>query len=393
MKELPKWILRFNKFDGLFLPQTKWLSSCILAFVCSCSTTNEIITLDLQVPPEVVLPDYATSVIVVNNALPQAITEETDYADPHIDSAIVATFSNALWYSVKHLSNVLGNAPVDSKNLSFTDKFIKKRYPFYKPEIENAIHIDLFDPVSYYRQALRKDNKWLAMYPLDDDVKKDFFDAGYDVIVSIDLLLFMIEDDAKEKYGAKFPRPLGRMLFSSALYANVYTVDDPESAINIMVADTVTLFPVTTEAVRVSDFLVTLQQGIMLVGEGAARKTARKLMPHWIEADREYYSSVRMVKAEKMLFEGNVEEAEKLWMKYFTETRKAIDKARIALNLSLALEMQDDISNAIWWAEKSKDLFHDCLTKNKTKQLQEDEQIAIRRINTLKYRLKQEKLW
>jgi hypothetical protein len=317
----------------------------------------DTISIEISAKPEVALSPDVHNVIVVNNALPQQITDDTHYSEPAIDSMFLVSFRDAVWMAVREMSSTLGDEQTDR-----------------------------FSDVSYYRQALRSDRKWLATVPLDSITFGDFFDAGFDAVVSVDMLIFRIEDLGKGGRNARFPRRLGKMTVAAALYASVYTAGKPDSAISLVLTDTIALVPNTIEKVRVSEFIEAMNYGLRLLTKSVARKAADKLLPQWIPTDRVYYSSLKMIDAEQLVLTGNWKEAETFWFNAYTNTDNTIQKARLALNISLACEMQDKMNSALFWAEKSAAIYRKAKLSER-KRLRREEEIANLLISSLKYRV------
>lgn len=87
----------------------------------------------------------------------------------------------------------------------------------------------------------------------------------------------------------------------------------------------------------------------------AAAKVADKMVPHWIQTDRIYYTggNVEMRDAAVYLREGDWEEAQKLWLSLYNRLKKGKAKSKAAFNIALSYEILNNIEEAELWLQKS----------------------------------------
>jgi len=108
-------------------------------------------------------------------------------------------------------------------------------------------------------------------------------------------------------------------------------------------------------------------------------KFGQRLTPEWYTARRFFYrtGNREMIKAAKMVDEGNWNEAVNPW-KSISESEKDIIAARASFNIALHYEMEDRLIPAIDWATKSYDRYKEDYTKQYLEILEQ------RKLNKLK---------
>lgn len=87
----------------------------------------------------------------------------------------------------------------------------------------------------------------------------------------------------------------------------------------------------------------------------AAAKITDKLVPHWSETNRVYYTGgcVEMRDAAVFLRDGEWEEAQNLWIGLYNRLKKGKTKSKAAFNIALSYEILNNLEEAEKWLEKS----------------------------------------
>ena len=305
---------------------------CILLSLVSCVSTQTMLV-DVEKPAEVTLPVKVQNVIIVDNAAPQplgygVIAPSRRYQD--IDSLYIKTLQTASWQ-------------VAMKAFDELD------------------HSKFFSNVSVYKKALRKDREWLSVVPVKDDIKNDFFEnEGFDMLISIDRLLFHSADEKNEP-------ELGKMEVSMTFSAYLRGEDEP---ITHTITDTLKAYPseisslygiptpmpeeINTELIR---------QAALIMGE----KLGMAFAPSWETVTRTYFVGNQ---TNYFISNGQWVQAKNAWTNEFNQEKKMVSQARLANNIAFASEMSGDFYGAEDWAIKSKALFQNASPTKNAKEIQ-----------------------
>jgi hypothetical protein len=347
----------------------KWITACILLSLTTCGSYIKVVQIDIQQPAKVTLPLSAQKVVVVNNAIPQRLTDETTYKDKSIDSAFIKTFNNAPWTAVNTISSILGKS-------------------------------NFFNEVSYYDIAVRKDNNWLGVIPLEKNVKENLFESeGFDVIVSIDRLLFHVIDRNKEIRSHKyFSKETSRLMFMVALNASIYLKDKEEPLTTTLMMDSLLFTPETADYFQYYyfnssfgsyEFKSVIEMVLMSLTGNVAERTASELTPTWETVGRFLYKNANMMTNDLWNFyQKKWTDVESSWKTTFENKTKPNEKAQMALNVALVLEMQNKLDEALLWVEKAKTYF----SEEKSSKFDKEKKYTNEYIISLKKRIEDDKI-
>lgn len=91
----------------------------------------------------------------------------------------------------------------------------------------------------------------------------------------------------------------------------------------------------------------------------AATKLEKKLVPYWEEQVRWYYTdgSTQMKYASAAAKKNEWDAALTIWNKLYEKEKSDVKKAKLASNIALALEMSDNIQEAVEWISIAEELF------------------------------------
>jgi len=281
--------------------------------------------IDVEKPAEVTLPVTAQNVIIVDNALPQPMGYGVSAPSgkyPDIDSLYIKTLHAASW-------QVIMKAFKDLDNSKF------------------------FSNVSVYRKALRKDDDWLYVVPVDEEIKNDFFEnENFDMLVSIDRLLFRstIEKNKPE---------LGRI--EASLTFSAYLRGENEPIIHT-ITDTIKAYLSVVEYLYGIQSIMPEEINMELIRQASSNlgeKIGKFFAPGWETVDRMYF--IKNIPDENRTFnfinKGKWLEAKNVWTSKFDREKKVVNKARLANNIAFASEMNGNFYEAEEWALKAKTLF------------------------------------
>jgi len=294
-----------------------------LLLFMSCASTISMLV-DVEKPALVTLPVKAQNVIIVNNAVPQPMGYGIDAPSgkyPEMDSLYIKILKTASW---RLAMDVFKNLD-DSK---------------------------FFSDVSLYKRSLREDNEWLSVVPVDEEIKRDFFEnENFDMLISIDRLLF---NSTFEKDKPELGKMEAILTFSIHLPGETepieHTITDTLKAYyagaDYNGAPSVNPVEINTEMIR---------QGSFMLGE----KVGMFFTPNWKTVERNYYISdlPDAIATSNYIDKGNWDEAKRVWTGEFGLEKKAVKRARLANNIALASEMKGEFEVAEEWAAKAKALF------------------------------------
>lgn len=329
------------------------LSTIFIGLFLSNCTSPKSIVVNLQMPPEIALPNTINSVIIVDNFIPQP----ADYGNTNIK------YDNKGKLILEELSvNTDSLAPI------FTESTYKK-----------LAGENYFSNVSIYNKAIREDLAYQDIKPIDSISAREICDiSNSDAIISLDKLDirtsqsegFVDFDLAKEK------------LISSVISANfsIYLQNGKLiSTPTISFCDTIYWSGLYQQDRLISDFdIPSREDALNESARYAGSKIARSLVPYWKSEPRLYYTESNQ--ALKLAEQEQWGEARKTWEADYKKETKNKKKARLATNIALAYELTDNLKEAIRWSNIAADLF------NKSIQTSVDSQNA-QRANNYKQRL------
>ncbi|MDR3339464.1 MAG: DUF6340 family protein [Candidatus Symbiothrix sp.] len=306
----------------------------ILCIVCLVTATScesiKRFAIEVQEPAAVTLPLSVRNVLVVNNTAPQ----NTQYGiEQNLDNKpvekIAIDLDSTVWFTIRSLSKAFAGS-------------------------------DFFDEVFFYNDSIRTDNRWLTINPLSEKLLNDLYDMNqYDAILSIDRLAFAISENVKSSIkGVGDPELLASvnikteavLNFSIYLYGNnephkMFSISEKDSlfASSILPDDSLLIFK------SLPEYLIHRTAAIL------GKRIAAYFIPSWESEERIIYSNhrARMKEARKYADTQNWAEAEFIWTNGYKSEKKNEEKGKLALNIALANEMQDDMETALSWAEKA----------------------------------------
>jgi len=290
----------------------------LLLFMSCASTVSMLV--DVEKPAAVTLPAKAQNIIILNNAVPQPVGYGINAPTgkyPEMDSIYVKTLKTAPWRVTMEAFRNLD----DSK---------------------------FFSDVSLYKKSLREDNEWLSVVPVDEEIKKDFFEnENFDMLISIDRLLF---NSTFEKDKPEVGKMEAILTFSIYLPGEAepieHTIMDTLKAYFYEGVPSINTVEISTEMIR---------QGSVMLGEQAGMF----FTPNWKTVERNYYirDISDAITTSNYINNGKWDEARRVWTGELGLEKKAVKQARLANNIALASEMKGEFEVAEEWAAKAKTLF------------------------------------
>jgi hypothetical protein len=311
--------------------------------------------IEIQEPAQITLPVAGRNVLVLNNTVlqPENNAIERMFDGKSVENYYPVDLDSAVWFVMEALSADISAA-------------------------------DFFDDVSIYKKPIRKDQEWLTIQPLPKEIQDEFYEEEeFDVLITIDRLLFRLKEDAKKLPGYNIEDPIlcdakinAVMAISCYLYGtqsqNTFSLSDSIS-IRSRYADTAFIFK------EVPDFLV------WSISDKLGKRVASKFIPKWKRVDRMFFTGPDARAKEASSYAGvqKWDLAESIWLSEFEKKNKVIDKVRLASNIALANEMQDKFESALKWAEKAEEYL-----KQTDSTKYQDERVFLKRyINELDQRI------
>ena len=275
-------------------------------------------------------PVKTQNVIVLNNAVPQPPNQSVFRKYRQEDySAHPVEFDTMSWVAAHKIADVLSES-------------------------------GFFENVEVYTQPIRKDNDFLARNNLSEDVVTDFLtDLDYDMIVSIDRLIFSIEESVQPVVrGSEKGIKNVNLMVQGLLSCGTYIKNSHAPLTSFNVADSLA-YGLYFEGDSIETFKSFPESMAEVLAGFLGEETANRFIPSWTETERVLYTSgsARMKEANSYANAENWDEATALWKSLLGQKNKAIDKAKLSSNLAVACEMKEKFPEALQWAEQSQTHF------------------------------------
>ena len=302
-----------------------------LIILCSCSPYRYI-NIETINPASITFPVNMRRVLIVNNALPQddVSFESTFRQQPK--SIAISTDSSAFDFC-STLGEVLTN--------------------FHG-----------FDDVRLLEGRLRKDLSPLSVTHLTrSEVELLCNEHETDVVISLDRLLYKIEEHPYNIYGFQMQEDV-HVDVSGVLCVYVPGRDNPMTTIAL--ADTF-IFEIWFDdySEGFMDVLFPNDQSNLLrvAAKYLANEARTHFIPYWNEDARWYYisSNARWKKATAYAASDKWDSALDIWKELYEQTTSWKQKARLCSNLALGMELTGDLVQALQYAKLSYQLMHDHL--------------------------------
>ncbi|GEM_PF-1694856 len=332
-------------------------------FLSSCSSVY-FFTIETQQPAPVTFPGGRPNIVIVNNALPQP------------DS--IGFFSHTFIPKSKgeNINSITPPKIIDLKDLKesndksiaydtiqtglrlspgFPDSLLQLGTQVFAKRINES---GFFSDVLLYDGNLRQDNEWLKTSPISGDVIRNICrEADAQAIISIDKLLFYYTQDLHPGYYNTMNVTFAGILTGTC---TVYLEERAGRLTSVPFKDTIADHLVYYEALdSLMYFRETPEYFLKELTLMSAEKIAEYFIPTWEQTDRILHTGLnaRMKDALAYSKKGLWKDALKIWMTLFESEKKAKNKAKLAGNIAVAWEMQDDLSSAMEWLIKSEELY------------------------------------
>ena len=326
-----------------------------LVFLASCRTSY-IVPIEIQKPGALTIPMKVEGLLVVNNAVSQpgnqVVTLTINKKEKKMNHQI--EMDTTLWDTVIRTANSISDA-------------------------------NFFNKTSLFQEITRdpNDGEWFSTIPITNEKRDSLYEeSGCNVILSIDRLFFSMTYNVSNSDGRNWGR--GESFLHTkcrgVLSASVYLKSRDRKLTSFNVKDSVLSINILEDTVLLFQEIPTLI--VRELARDLSKKLASHFIPDWELTERTLYtsSSSRMREADKYFNKKEWEDARIIWESLFYEKEKNTDtnKARMAMNIGTAYEMDDNLTMAVYWAQKAKNIYRDIeveLPKNEKQKA--DEYLAI----------------
>ncbi|NDW17725.1 hypothetical protein D0T53_02195 [Dysgonomonas sp. 216] len=307
----------------------------------SCATT-EFFNIEIQKPAQYPLPLDIKNVVIVDNT----ITQPAD---------------------IGH-KNIIGNSEesISVSSDSVSTVLIESLAQFLEEE-------KFFDKVTSLKSPLRQTGSFLHELQIDSSTVQQIAQTEEaDGIISLDKLIMQSEKKAA---------PLGDGLTQEKmkLYIEarfrIYSAKGLLISPSILYQDTLQWENTKYRDLKITDFNPELEeipyprkkvlyQGAIYIGS----EMVKMFTPYWENQTRWYYTngSTNMRQAAAKASGNRWDDAASVWENLFDKETKPIKKAKLASNIAVANEMQDNIESAFEWSLQAVDLYNSVDLKNKS---------------------------
>ena len=322
----------------------------MLLFLLTCSSCSSLYRfyIDVQEPASVTLPVSAQNVLILNNTVTQSeifgIEKTLTYNGQSVTSDFPLSLDYTAWSAIDGIAGALDES-------------------------------DFFNTIAVYREPIRSDSRWLPITYLSPEQQYDFYDTeNFDALLVVEQLFFTLKEDVRKvRSGPTDARQNafvvlhanGIITCSMYTYGNekpltTFQVSDSINVNSVFYADSTILFVVTPERV--------LKELSYILGN----KAAKRFVPTWKTVERTIFIKYnsRMQEATGYAANDRWADAELIWNAEYGTTTKPLNKAKIAINLAVANEMQDKLEQASEWVQKSKEYLEKVKTNKNDKEIE-----------------------
>jgi hypothetical protein len=299
----------------------------VLVVLLSACDSIRYVSIDTYKPAEIIFPGNVSTVLIVNNAVPQP--SDTGYE-----------------YSLFGVKQDTARASADSA-----------LFDACRSLGEAIMETDYFNDVLLLHEPLRKDNNFLH----DERLSKDEIDAlynetGADAIISIDRLLFHMNKEVlafKEGYLGGYVKVKVNGIMRA------YAPGRETALATVIVSDSIDWFEYAYSLEAMKDVIVSPDAALRLAGEYIGGLSSPNFVPYWQRETRWYYtdSSSDWKRATAYVESDKWEQANSLWQKIYNSSNKPKIKAKAASNIAFYLELKSEFREAHDWALKASTLF------------------------------------
>jgi len=320
------------------IADARLLILAVLFFISSCTTTHNF-AIEIREPAKITFPADVVNVVVINNAAsPESGDFGTEYYlnNKEISAPSTINFDSVIWISASTLAR-------------------------------GIYAEDFFSGTIMHLEPVRKDNNNLEIRQIPNDIKHTIYKTtGADAIISIDRCLFKYTQKVNQQSFNSY-YPIVNTKTEANITYSVYLKDREKPLTSFALQDSLFFSAqLFGDSVMLYDLLpnTLIEEAAIHMGE----KAVPYFIPPWKKVERNLYTSFKAKKKEALAYAkaNKWATAKEIWLQLYDKENSSKAQARLANNIAVASEMQDDLHKALEWAQKAEMLFRkDNETKNK----------------------------
>jgi hypothetical protein len=340
------------------MKKSSWLIICSVIFLLGACTSTNMLVLKVENPAPITLPNNINNIVIVNN-----YAQQPDSVG-HVE------------YIKGYVTNNKINVSCDSADIILMQTLLN-----------NLTATNYFNNVTLYGDPIREDNNFDKEIELSTERIKEIAEStNSDAVISLNKVIFETQSDSlPANYYHYFESVYNTLDLKIGTLFRIYSEKGDPISPPFVITDSIswieTIDPISRE--RLSDPLPEREDAVKAAAAYIADRISKSLVPYWSDEVRLFYGDAK--DAKKKADENKWGEARAIWLKEYEKENKSKRKARLANNIALTYELEDNLKEALKWAQTAHDLFaEDQLTSIDKENLDRAEtykQILIQRIN------------
>lgn len=304
----------------------------LLAWLLTACQSMQPLSIDYMQPAEASFPPSLRRVAVVNN---MPLSTATGLQPQETDAP------QAPYEVTRKTEFYTGNDTIATESLA-----------------ESLAEGNYFDQVIICDSALRAHDKMPRESTLSmTEVNTLARDLGADVLIALENV--QLRSTTRIHFLPELSLHYGTVDIKTYTTCRIYLPGRQGPAGTIQCTDSIFWEEPDLPADRAQLPLIPQDELIEAASDFAGTRPANYLLPHWTTATRYLFNggNINMRDAAVYVREQNWPEAILLWKRLYDQ-KKGKQKIYAACNIALGYEMQDDINNAVIWAEKAVEAAH-----------------------------------
>jgi len=290
----------------------------------------------VQVPARITLPVSAQNVLILNNSVTQPIEHgiERNFDGNPIRSDFPLSLDSTVWFAMDEIAVVLNES-------------------------------NFFNTITTYKVPIRDDDEWLSLFYLSPEQQDDYYNRdNFDALLVIERLFLFLKEDIKSIKINAFPLPnekptICNVRADGVITCSMYTYGQDKPLITFNASDSLSFqYTDVTDSIFLFKEIPEIILNTLSIDLG--NKVAKFFTPTWKTQERNLFvnRNSRMQEALGYASSKKWTNAELIWKTELEKKTKLIDKAKIAYNMAVANEMQDNFDLALEWAQKAKEFMN-----------------------------------
>ena len=315
----------FGSVNNYFYMKYISLICLSLYIFVSCTSVNTLL-IDIEKPPTILLPTSVENITVVNNSAKQP--KDSGHKELFLNRDV----SKLISVNNDSIDIILMQTLADGLNL--TGKF------------EN-VHI--------FENPTRSDNDYTESIDLPKEKLKDIAnEANADIMLVVNKFYLETTTNSIPAYYYNIDS-YNTLDLGMNLDFRYYSKTGEAISPNIEIQDTISWIEGISYGTVISDPIPSREDAMKIGSEILAKSVSSQMMIGKESVGRVYYGDVKT--ANKFVAKNQWKEAADSWQEAFNKETNNKKKGRIATNIALSYELNDNIDDAISWINTSIELF------------------------------------